>query len=77
MENDKTHGDEIDLLMLGIKKASPRTEAELERLWGRGLPAAYVGVEFAKTLEEELNSAKKEIESLRKFIPDYIVPRVI
>jgi cell division GTPase FtsZ len=52
---------------------TPRTDKEIGELW-KGVPAAFVSVRFARELEEELNSAKREIEELRKFVPEYIVP---
>ena len=56
-----------------MESKTPRTDKEIGELW-KGVPAAFVGVGFARELEEELNSAKKEIEELRKFVPEYVVP---
>ena len=54
-----------------MESKTPRTDAEdINILEQKG----FVEADFARELEEELNSAKKEIEELRKFVPEYVVP---
>jgi cell division protein FtsB len=47
--------------------STPRTDAEVKKTWS-GVPAAWVTVEFAKKLENELNEATQQLRQLSKLI---------
>jgi len=46
---------------------TPRTNAEIKKTWSE-VPAAWVHVEFAKTLENELNEANQQLRQLSSLI---------
>ena len=47
--------------------STPRTDAEVKKTWS-GVPAAWVTVEFAEKLENELNEATQQLRQLIKLI---------
>ena len=47
--------------------STPRTDAEVKKTWS-GVPAAWVTVEFAEKLENELNEATQQLRQLSKLI---------